>query len=217
MKRILVIGSLNMDMVIGLNQMPLEGETILGNNISHIPDGKGANQACAAGRLGQDVVMLGCVGDDNFGKIQSISLNSSGVDVTAFKISKINSTGTAVIYVDAQANNSIVVIQGANCECDIVYLEERDELLRDCDYVLLQMEIPLDTIYYSIKRAKELGKTVILNPDPAPDELPDEILKCIDYIIPNETELEKLTGSDSHNIESIRDGAITLLEKGVKM
>lgn len=158
--------------------------------------------------------MLGCIGDDDFGKIQSISLNSSRVDVTAFKISKLNPTGTAVIYVDAQANNSIVVIQGANCECDIAYLEEQGELIEDCDYVLLQMEIPLETIYYVVKRARKLGKTVILNP--APDELTDEILKCIDYITPNETELEKLTGSDSRKIESIRDGAKTLLEKGVK-
>ncbi|NLL75636.1 MAG: ribokinase [Clostridiales bacterium] len=215
-KKILVIGSLNVDMVIEMKNMPLVGETVLGTQLTYIPGGKGANQACAVGKLGGDVKMLGCVGEDEFGDIQKDNLSACGVDTSYFKRSKTKKTGTASIYVDERGNNSIVVVAGANQECDISYLREHDDIIKECDYVILQMEIPYDAIFYAVNRAKELGKTVILNPAPAPEKLPDEILAKLDYITPNETELMKLCGRDGAQIDDFIEGAKMLLQKGVK-
>lgn len=216
LKSILVVGSLNMDLVIRVKKLPLIGETILGEDILYIPGGKGANQACAIGRLGGKVTMLGCVGSDNFGRMQKEQLTSCNVDVSCFKESIEKSTGTAVIYIDVKGDNTIVVIPGANNECDVAYLKEHDQLFRQSDYILLQMEIPKEAIAYALSRAKELGKTVILNPAPAPDSISDEMLNMIDYIIPNETELMKLSQVESSDLESIKEGAKVLLAKGVK-
>lgn len=214
-KKILVIGSLNMDMVIPIEQMPLKGETILGGNITHIPGGKGANQACAVGKLGGSGVMLGCVGNDQFGNDLCENLMRAGVDVTHIgKVEQISS-GIAVILVDAEGSNSIVVAPGTNSECDVQYLKKHDEVLRECDFVIFQMEIPKDAIWYGISRAKELGKTVILNPAPAPEFIPEEILQKIDYITPNEVEVVKLAGLEGDSLDVIKEAAGSLLQKGI--
>ncbi len=211
-KGILVIGSLNMDLSIDLAKMPVTGETILGRGIAYKAGGKGANQACAAGRLGGRVRMLGCVGQDEFGQKLVKSLSESGVETDYIKESRDLPTGTAVIYVDDNGDNSIVVIPGANMACDIEYLKAQDEQFHWCDYVVLQMEIPYEAVWYSVKRAKELGKTVILNPAPAPDEIPEEILSLVDYLTPNETEIIALNGKSK---DDIREGAEKLLSRGV--
>lgn len=211
-KGILVIGSLNMDLSIDLAKMPVTGETILGRGIAYKAGGKGANQACAAGKLGGRVRMLGCVGQDEFGQKLVKSLSESGVETDYIKESRDLPTGTAVIYVDDNGDNSIVVIPGANMACDIEYLKEQDEQFRWCDYVVLQMEIPYEAVWYSVKRAKELGKMVILNPAPAPDEIPEEILSLVDYLTPNETEIIALNGKSK---DDIREGAEKLLSRGV--
>lgn len=211
-KGILVIGSLNMDLSIDLAKMPVTGETILGRGIAYKAGGKGANQACAAGKLGGRVRMLGCVGQDEFGQKLVKSLSESGVETDYIKESRDLPTGTAVIYVDDNGDNSIVVIPGANMACDIEYLKEQDEQFHWCDYVVLQMEIPYEAVWYSVKRAKELGKTVILNPAPAPDEIPEEILSLVDYLTPNETEIIALNGKSK---DAIREGAEKLLSRGV--
>ncbi|MDF2611668.1 MAG: rbsK [Lachnospiraceae bacterium] len=215
-KKVLVVGSLNMDLVIKVDKLPMVGETILGDDISYIPGGKGANQACAIGRLGGNVTMLGCVGKDNFGDLQRKQLASCKVDVSFLKESDVKSTGTAVIYINSKGENTIVVIPGANNECDVPYLKQHDLLFQQCDYILLQMEIPYEAIIYTLSRANELGKTVILNPAPAPDSLSAEILKLIDYIIPNETELIKLSNEKKIDFETIERGAKTLITKGAK-
>ena len=211
-KGILVIGSLNMDLSIDLAKMPVTGETILGRGIAYKAGGKGANQACAAGKLGGRVRMLGCVGQDEFGQKLVKSLSESGVETDYIKESRDLPTGTAVIYVDDNGDNSIVVIPGANLACDIEYLKEQDEQFHWCDYVVLQMEIPYEAVWYSVKRAKELGKMVILNPAPAPDEIPEEILSLVDYLTPNETEIIALNGKSK---DDIREGAEKLLSRGV--
>lgn len=211
-KGILVIGSLNMDLSIDLAKMPVTGETILGRGIAYKAGGKGANQACAAGKLGGRVRMLGCVGQDEFGQKLVKSLSESGVETDYIKESRDLPTGTAVIYVDDNGDNSIVVIPGANMACDMEYLKEQDEQFHWCDYVVLQMEIPYEAVWYSVKRAKELGKTVILNPAPAPDEIPEEILSLVDYLTPNETEIIALNGKSK---DDIREGAEKLLSRGV--
>jgi ribokinase len=217
-KNVLVVGSLNMDLVITVDKLPMVGETILGNDISYIPGGKGANQACAIGRLGGNVTMLGCVGKDNFGELQKKQLSSCNVNVSFLKESDTNPTGTAVIYINSKGENTIVVIPGANNECDVLYLKQHDMLFQQCDYILLQMEIPFEAIIHTLTRAKELGKTVILNPAPAPepDRLPEEILKLIDHIIPNETELIKLSNEKKIDLETLERGAKTLIAKGAR-
>lgn len=214
-KKILVVGSLNMDMVIDMAQMPAVGETVLGSSLTYNPGGKGANQACAAAKLGGDVKMLGCVGSDEFGELLKKNLYRCGVDVSDIKTST-KSTGMACIYVDNQGNNSIVVVPGANKECDVEYLKACDKAFRECDYLILQMEIPEETIYYAINRAKELGKTIILNPAPAPDEFSDDMYMKLDYITPNGTELMKLGGETGNTTDDYIRGARKLLNKGVR-
>nr|WP_103203498.1 ribokinase [Herbinix hemicellulosilytica] len=214
-QKILVVGSLNMDMVIDMVQMPAVGETVLGSSLTYNPGGKGANQACAAARLGGNVKMLGCVGNDEFGELLKKNLSRCGVDVSDIKTGSKN-TGLACIYVDSQGNNSIVVIPGANLECDVEYLKACDKAFQECDYLILQMEIPKEAIYYAINRAKELSKTVILNPAPAPDEFPEDIFQKLDYITPNGTELLKLGGGSGNTIEKYTQVARKLVDKGVK-
>lgn len=215
-KGILIVGSLNMDIVVEMTKMPELGETVMGKHLSYIPGGKGANQACAAGKLGGHVTMLGCVGNDNFGTRQIQLLKESHVCMEYVDVRQEEPTGTAVIYVDGTGANSIVVIPGANACCDIQYLKEHDELFQNCSYAMFQMEIPKEAVYYGIARAKELGKTTILNPAPAPEALPEEIWDKIDFFTPNETELAKLAGLKEMDERSIRRGARKILAKGVK-
>lgn len=215
-KKILVVGSLNMDMRIRVKEIPKVGETLLGDNPTYALGGKGSNQAGAAGKLGGNVAMLGYVGDDEFGQEQRRKLHENQVDVSAIGISKEDPTGTAVIYVNDAGNNSIVVIPGANNDCTKEYIEACDVQLEECDYVLIQMEIPVEAITYTVKKAKELGKTVILNPAPAPDFISDDILQNIDYITPNEIEVGTLTGCDISTVEGIKQGAKKLLNRGVR-
>lgn len=214
-KKILVVGSLNMDMVIDMANMPAVGETVLGSSITYNPGGKGANQAYAAARLGGDVKMLGCVGNDEFGELLKNNLSRCGVDASDIKKGT-KSTGMACIYVDNQGNNSIVVVQGANQECDEEYLKSCDKAFIECDYLILQMEIPEEAIYYAINRARELGKIIILNPAPAPEKLPEEIYPKLDYITPNGTELMKLSRRAGDTVDDYIQGAKKLLDKGVR-
>lgn len=215
-KKILVVGSLNMDMTLEMKEMPSLGETILGSSLKYAAGGKGANQAYAAGSLGENISMLGCVGDDDFGRAQAASLGSRGVDVSGLKITREKTTGVASIYVDSRGDNSIVVIPGANMECDVAYLQEKEEAIKECDYILLQMEIPYESICYAVNKAHEFGKTVILNPAPAPDSIADEVLCKLDYITPNETELLKMVGGTELDVDSMKQYARVLLKKGVK-
>ncbi|MCU6763033.1 Ribokinase [uncultured Roseburia sp.] len=216
MGKILVIGSLNMDQSVHVKEMPLEGQTILGENLTFSNGGKGANQACAAGKLGGQVVMLGSIGRDNFGDMQYQGLKNAGVSVSNLHISEDRATGTAVIYINERGNNCIVVAPGANEACSVDYLKEHDRLFQGCDYILLQMEIPYDAVFYAVRRGQELGKKVVLNPAPAPDSLPDDIWRGLYFITPNETELMTLTGMPVTNMQQIRLAAEKLLEKGVQ-
>lgn len=215
-KNILVIGSLNMDMVINVDHMPAAGETIMGNGLSYIPGGKGANQAYAAGKLGDSVAMLGTVGEDGFGDALIETLNLAGVSTKDILRVNSESTGTAVIYVNKTGNNSIVVIAGANSCCDVKYLQAHDEMLQWADFIILQMEIPMDAISYAVKRANELSKQVVLNPAPAPaGGIACDVLKGITYITPNETELKILSGENTDTDEGVERGAKKLREMGV--
>lgn len=215
MKKVLVIGSLNCDYVINVQKMPQVGETLLCEGFERIPGGKGANQAYALGRLGGDVAMLGAVGDDSAGAMLRDNLAAVGVDVSRLKCSRQDDTGTAFICVDSLGHNSIIVIQGANRAVDIPYIKANDDLLEACGIVLLQMEIPMETVVYAAKRAKALGKTVILDPAPASTGVPRELYACVDFIKPNEVELGTLVG-DERAEERLEESAALLQDMGVR-
>ena len=166
MKKILVIGSMNMDFVTDVPHMPAVGETILAQGLEFVPGGKGANQAFAMGRLGGDVAMLGAVGADTYGERLCENLARTGVDVSQVRRCQEAATSIAVIGVTPQGDNSIIVLPGANRTVDRAYLEEHRPLLEDCDILAMQLEIPLDTVLWAAKEAKALGKTVVLDPAP---------------------------------------------------
>ncbi len=216
-KSILIIGSLNMDASVRVKRFPLSGETLLGESVSFVPGGKGANQAVAAGRLAtkSKVSMVGCVGSDSFGPALIDGLQNANVDASGIRTCQEISSGFAVVTVDDQAHNEIIVIPGSNGLCDENYVRSMDDAIRAADYVIFQMEIPASAVYYGIHRAKELGKTVILNPAPAPDHLPSDILKDVDYLIPNETELMHLSGCSGTTIPEFTQAARTFVEAGV--
>lgn len=192
-KSILVIGSINKDLVVNTPRFPKEGETILGNSFTTSNGGKGANQACAIGKLGGNVSMLGAVGNDSFGKDLSNALSSNNVNIDNLIIKDNAATGIAIITVTQSGANNIVVAQGANAL--ITKDDIKEELISMYDIIVMQLEIPLDIAKYAACMAKKLGKTVVLNPSPAV-KLDKEFLSCIDILIPNETEIDIAGGVD---------------------
>ncbi|EPR09600.1 ribokinase [Ruminiclostridium papyrosolvens] len=215
MGKILVVGSLNMDFVVNVKHMPQVGETLLADSLEFIPGGKGANQAYALGKLGADVTMLGAVGNDSYGDIQIGGLKAVGVDTTHIaRIEGVN-TGIALINVNQRGDNSIIVVQGANKYVSREYIDKNLKVIEESDIVIFQLEIPIDTVTYAAKKAKGLGKTVILDPAPAPDSIPEELLANVDIIKPNETELVKLTGIEE--VDGCMNKAVdTIKKQGVK-
>ncbi len=214
-KKILVIGSLNMDMVIPVKELPQKGETILGGSPDYIPGGKGANQACAAGKLGGAVTMLGKVGRDSMGRALKENLAAAGVDVSHVEETPDAPTGMAVIYVSESGSNSIVVIPGANGLCDAAYIEANEDLIAAHDIIVLQLEIPYDGVFRAIRLAKKHGRLVVLNPAPAPDSLPPEVIASLDYFTPNETEMGRIAGLPVGNTEEAVAAGKKLVEAGV--
>ena len=192
-KKILVIGSINKDLVITTPRFPKEGETILGNNFSTSNGGKGANQACAIGKLGGNVAMLGAIGNDNFGKDLSNALYSNNVNIDNLLIKDNISTGIAVITVTDDGANHIIVAQGANAL--ITKDDIKEKLISSFDIIVMQLETSLETAKYAASIARKLGKTVVLNPSPAV-KLDKEFLSCVDILIPNETEIDIIGGID---------------------
>lgn len=206
-----------MDASVSLDRFPVSGETVMGNSVSFVPGGKGANQAAAAGRLAETckVAMGGCVGDDSFGPVLIEDLRKSGVDVSAVTTVHGCSTGFAVVSVDAEGSNEIVVIPGSNAKCDDAYIQSIDNRIMAADYVVFQLETPIPAVYRAIRHAKELGKTVVLNPAPAPDAIPDDVLKLVDYLTPNETELMRISGRTGNNLSDYEAAAKALVARGV--
>ena len=214
MKNICVIGSLNMDLVVNVDTMPKPGQTIIGSNFKDVPGGKGANQAVAMARLNGNVSMIGKVGEDGFGQTLINSLKNDKVDTTYIQTAK-GATGVALITVDKNAQNSIVVSPGANFEVKEDDIDNNIEAIKNSDIVVLQLETPLNTIKYALNKAKELNKYTILNPAPAV-KLDDEIIKNVDLLTPNETELEIISGVSIETEEDIQKAAQIMIEKGVK-
>lgn len=193
---IVVVGSLNMDFVVSVEQLPAPGETVLGRNFRMFPGGKGANQACAAARLGGNsagVRMIGRVGYDIFADHLKASLAAAGVDVTAVHATKSEATGVALIWVDRAGQNSIVVASGANGELAAADVEAMRSVFRGARLALFQLETPLDTVAAALDVARQEGLTTILDPAPA-QTLPGELLGLVDILTPNESEALRLLG-----------------------
>jgi ribokinase len=190
-KPILVIGSLNMDLVVRCGHLPTPGQTVFGTDFFTAAGGKGANQAVAAARLGARVAMAGAVGDDQFGRDLVAGLRRDGVDTDGVR-SVEHSTGTALITVDAAGANTIVVISGANAACDAALAERA--LAGEPGLLLLQHEIPEPANAQAIRAARAAGWFIVLNPAPA-RPLASDLLPLIDLIAPNETEAAAITGT----------------------
>jgi len=215
MNTILVIGSLNTDMVIQTEKIPTAGETVLGGEFFMNTGGKGANQAVAASRLGGKVTFIGKVGDDIFGENGIRSLKEEGIETTFVGITSGVSSGVAMITVDKKGENAIVVAPGANYRLTIDDIENAFALFYTNDFILLQLEIPVQTVEYIIVKAKSLGKKVILNPAPA-QKLNADLLKGLYMITPNEREAEALTGIKIGDETTAKEAAQRLLEKGIE-
>lgn len=192
MGRVVVVGSLNMDLIVSSPRIPVVGETILGNVFRTAPGGKGANQAVAAARLGAQVGMVGCLGVDSFAADLQDSLEESGVDLTHVRRDLQTSSGVALITVDEAGQNSIVVVPGANYALNAQDVQNAEALFKGAQVLLLQLEIPLDAVQRAAELARAHGVKVVLNPAPA-RPLPAELLEKVDLLVPNETESELLT------------------------
>lgn len=215
-KKILVIGSLNIDWIIQLSHTPVSGETILGEFTKEVTGGKGANQAYAVGHLGGDVTMVGCVGDDPQGQKLIDTLQHVGVDTRSISTLKDVKSGLALIYVNASGDNTIVVLPNANAHVTPDLISPYLNLISSHDIIILQMEIPHPTVYNIIEHAHTLGKTIILNPAPACATIPDDILAKVDYLTPNETELGILSGHPTDTLDAIHVAGQKVLSKGTK-
>ena len=213
-KNILVVGSSNTDMVIKTHKFPVPGETILGGRFLMNAGGKGANQAVAAARLGGLVTFVGKIGDDIFGKQAVQQLEDEGINVDFVAVDAENPSGVAMITVDRNAENSIVVAPGSNGTLSSVDFDRAVSKLDESDYVLMQLEIPITTVEYIARQATQKKKKVILNPAPAAF-LSEELLKNLYLITPNETEAELLTGIKVTDETSAMKAASVLHEKGV--
>ncbi len=212
MAEIVVVGSLNADLVVRSPRFPKPGETIQGEDLATIPGGKGANQAVAAARLGADVAMVGCVGADAFGSMLIENLKRNHVDTKRVLRDGSAATGTAIIVVDSNGENSIILSPGANGRIKSRDIEQG--ALMGAKLLLLQFEIPMDAVVHAARLAKEQKVKVIVNPAPARD-MPDELLKYTDYLLPNETELALLTGKDMNDKASLEAAAQSLVKRGV--
>jgi ribokinase len=209
-QKILVIGSINMDLVVRSPHLPLPGETVLGSGFGTFPGGKGANQAVAAARCGAPTTMIGRVGTDAFGDAMLATLSADQIDVQGIRRDPDAPTGVALITVDDWAENSIVVASGANMRLSPEDVEAQEALFKSAALLVMQLEIPLTVVRRSIQMAKRHGVQVILNPAPAA-LLDAEILAGVDYLIPNEGELMQVTG------ETVVDTAVVKAQAlGVK-
>jgi ribokinase len=191
---ITIVGSANLDLVVDVDHVPLVGETVLGGDLRRIPGGKGANQAVAAARLGRRVAMVGRLGADEGGAILRAALDADGVDTVALLTTEGTPNGVALISVDADGDNAIVVSPGANGRVDAADVTRAGTLVSEATVLLLQLEVPLEAVTAA---ALVAGGTVVLNPAPAPSEpLPQALLDQVDILVPNQTELATLTGHD---------------------
>ena len=213
-KKILVIGSSNTDMTVKGQALPKPGETILGGEFVMGPGGKGANQAVAAKRLGGDVSFICKVGRDIFGDNALKGYENEGIDIShAMRSDK--ASGTALILVDDKGENCIAVAPGANADITVQDIESAADVIKSADYLILQLEIPVDAVLRAAQIASEAGVYVILNPAPA-CKLPDRIFGCISLMTPNQTETSILSGLPVDDEQTLLKAVDALKQIGAK-
>lgn len=207
-------GSLNMDLVCQTPRLPRPGETLLGQQFTTVPGGKGANQAVAVARLGVPTTMIGRVGNDGFGHSLINSLNAAGVAAEAVGLDTQAPTGVALIVVDNGGQNQIVVVPGANGLVGDREVQSLRDRLRTGDGLLLQLEVPLVAVQQATQVAQDKGATVILDPAPAPAALPDDLMVQVDWLTPNQTEASQLVGFAVTDVASAWAAAQILRQRG---
>ncbi|MEQ8637777.1 ribokinase [Gimesia maris] len=211
--KIAVLGSINMDLMIRSAKLPLPGETVIAETKVENPGGKGANQAVAAARMGAEVTMIGCVGDDSFAEELLQNLKAEGIN-TRYVTHKTDTTsGVAVVMVEMSGENAILVVPGANGLVGLAELEQARQVICESDVLLMQLEIPVETVIAAAKIAREAGVPVILDPAPAPAGFPAELLK-VDLICPNQSETAALTGKPLTSLEDVVAAIPALVEQG---
>ncbi len=215
MSKVLVIGSYNVGLTVMGDKIPKTGETVLGNHFDMGPGGKGSNQAIAVSRLGGDVIFLAKIGGDIFGDEALKLFKREGINTDYIKVDPSTHTGAGIIFVDKDGHNAIGVAPGANYRLSIDELEAASDLFNTCGFLLVQLEIPLPVVYHAIKKAKQAGATVVLNPAPA-QKIDLQYLSMVDILTPNETETEILTGRPVTDLQSATDAARQLISQGVK-
>ena len=213
-KDIAVIGSNMVDLISYIRRMPREGETLEALDFRMDCGGKGANQAIAAARLGSWVLMLTRVGNDVFAANTVDNFARNGIDTTHVLATEASS-GVAPIFVDEVSRNSILIIKGANGHLSPADVRDAEEDIAACRLIVLQLEIPLETVYEAIDLGRRHGVPVLLNPAPADPDLQLERIRGCDYIVPNETELAMLTGMPTDTSDAVRRAAATLRETGI--
>ena len=220
MGKVVVVGSINVDMVFTSKVRPNAGETVLGDQFSIIPGGKGANQAVAASKLGAEVYMIGCIGNDSNGEFSLKNLKNMNVNTDCIEKINVTPTGVANIIV-AEQDNSIIVISGSNYKITKETISKYKNIILTADIVLLQLEIPIEVVEYTLQLCKENNISVILNPAPAV-KLSRSMIENSTYITPNEHELKIIFGKDNlHDTDNIIKNypnklIVTMGSKGVK-
>lgn len=212
---VVVVGSLNMDLVVRTPRQPLPGETLTGSGFTTAPGGKGANQAVAVARLGASVAMIGCVGDDEYGRVLLANLEREGIYRRGVQVSQVQPTGVAMIIVDDASQNSIVVVPGSNGELTPVEVDRFAALLRTAKLVVCQLEVPLETVQHTLKTARRYGCATILNAAPA-YPLPEDTLALVDWLVVNELEATTLSDLPIANPDDARQAALRLKEQGCR-
>ena len=219
MADVVVLGSLNMDLVAEVDRLPRPGETLEGRGFTTVPGGKGGNQAVAAARLGVKTAMVGRVGNDEFGKILRDRLQSEKINVSALAVSRKLPSGTALIALSPN-NNQIIVVSGANAEVGELDLDRLTPFFNRARVLLLQFEIPLPTVEKAAALARLAGLTVIVDPAPVPrqgDPLSADFCEYISILTPNQTEAGELTGIDIEDVEGAIAAAVVLQHKGIEV
>jgi len=211
----IVFGSINMDLVVKVPRLPVPGETLVGRDFFTAPGGKGANQAVAIARLGVSTRMVGRVGGDSFGKELVNSLQSSGVQTDQILVDEAASSGVAVIAVDDAGENQIMIVPGANGQVNETDVERLKSLLPGACALLLQLEIPINTVILAAQAAREAGVPVILDPAPAQSSIPEQLYQSVDMITPNEIEAGQLVGFPVDGPLSAASAAAILRQRGV--
>ena len=226
MNRLVVMGSVNADHVLRVPHFPRPGETLTGHSYQVVPGGKGANQAVAAARLGAPVSFIARIGDDAIGQQMRQGFEQDGIDVSAVELDETLPTGIAIIYVSDEGENSIGISAEANGALSPAMVKRHEAMIADAHTLLLQLEVPLESVFEAAKLARSHGTRVVLNPAPA-RPLPAELLALVDLITPNQTEAELLTGvkvsdeasaalaADRFHQMGISDVMITLGSQGV--